>query len=152
MTGLKIKRKTDFIQLFSQIFFFYLISKEKLYRHHIIGIFIFICSCYYVLEFDLKKEYIHYIFSFFYHLFDGLVQCIAKVLMVKYYLSPYLFSIANAASQLFLDLLKAITLIIILFYSINLIFIILLKNIKTSNQPFISKYYNERYLLYKFYK
>ena len=31
--------------------------------------------------------------------------------MVKYYLSPYLFSIANAAGQLFLDLLKAITLI-----------------------------------------
>ena len=76
-TALKIKNKTNFIQLFSQILFFYLISKEKLYRHHII--------------------------------FDGLVQCIAKVLMVKYYLSPYLFSIANAAGQLFLDLLKAIT-------------------------------------------
>ena len=111
LTGLKVKKKTDFIQLFSQILFFYLISKEKLYRHHIIGIIIFICSCYYVLEFDLKKEYIDYIFSFFYYLFDGLVQCIAKVLMVKYYLSPYLFSIANAAGQLFLDLLKAITLI-----------------------------------------
>ena len=109
LTGLKVKKKTDFIQLFSQILFFYLISKEKLYRHHIIGIIIFICSCYYVLEFDLKKEYIDYIFSFFYYLFDGLVQCIAKVLMVKYYLSPYLFSIANAAGQLFLDLLKAIT-------------------------------------------
>ncbi len=109
-TALKIKRKTDFIQLFSQILFFYLISKEKLYRHHIIGIIIFISSCYYVLEFDLKKDYIDYIFSFFYYLFDGLIQCIAKVLMVKYYLSPYLFSIANAAGQLFLDLLKAITL------------------------------------------
>ena len=111
LTGLKVKKKTDFIQLFSQILFFYLISKEKLYKHHIIGIIIFISSCYYVLEFDLKKEYNHYIFSFFYHLFNGLVQCIAKVLMVKYYLSPYLFSIANAAGQLFLDLLKAITLI-----------------------------------------
>ena len=49
--------------------------------------------------------------------------------MIKYYLSPYIFSITNGYSQLFLDLLK---IIFILFFSS--------KELLTNNYLTITKY------------
>ena len=109
--GILIKDGTYFFGIFAQILFYYLLLKEKLYRHHLVALFyMFVCS-FFKIKFEMNKNFI---FSFFYYSLEGLILCIGKVLMIKYYLSPYIFSIANGVGQLFLDLLK---IIFVLFFS-----------------------------------
>ena len=111
--GILIKDGTYFFGIFAQILFYYLLLKEKLYRHHLVALFyMFVCS-FFKIKFEKNKNFI---FSFFYYSLEGLILCIGKVLMIKYYLSPYIFSIANGVGQLFLDLLK---IIFVLFFSKN---------------------------------
>ena len=109
---LSIYNNLEYISIITMILFYIFILKETLFRHHIISFIFF-------LIFVLIKEYYlqhknrlsfekRFILSIVYYTYNGILQYIMKILMVKYYVSPYIVSIANSSMQLFFNIIRYI--------------------------------------------
>ena len=87
---------------------FYTLLREKLYRHHAVGLLFIILFSYFHPDhkFEIKTKYL---FSFLFYAYYGAIQCFHKIMMVKYYVSPHIISIANASMMMVLDIIRFVT-------------------------------------------
>ena len=107
---LKIWQFYEFLSLVAMILTYYLFLQEKLFRHHLVGLFIIIIFSILIVikqEFDKNKNFI--IFNILFWTYNGAIQCFTKIMMINYYVNPYIVSIANASMQILLDLSKILT-------------------------------------------
>ena len=107
---LTIKSFYEFLSLVAMILTYFLFLHEKLFRHHLVGLFIIIIFSILIVikqEFDKNKNFI--IFNILFWTYNGAIQCFTKIMMINYYVNPYIVSIANASMQILLDLSKILT-------------------------------------------
>ncbi len=97
----------EFLSLVAMIFTYYTILKIKLFRHHLFGLFIIIIFSIFIFQIEYKDELS--IFSIIFWSYNGAIQCFIKLMMLKYYVNPYIVSIANSFMQILLDTSKILT-------------------------------------------
>jgi hypothetical protein len=102
----------EFLSLVAMLLTYYILFKEKLFRHHLFGFFFIILFSILILKIDFKKQFS--IFSIMFYSYNGIIQCFLKIMMINYYVNPHIVSITNASMQILLDLSKIFTDIFIL--------------------------------------
>ena len=98
----------EFLSLVAMLLTYYILFKEKLFRHHLFGLYnIILFNCLILCYMEFKTEY--FLFNILYYSYNGAIQCFSKIMMINYYVNPYIVSIANASMQILLDLSKIFT-------------------------------------------